>query len=780
MVQDCRARVVLTQTRLSSLFGDLHLTVPVVTVDVPQPVWKDKPNTNLEAHGIGVTARHLAYVIYTSGSTGDPKGVMVDHRAITRLVRNNIYVNFDCHTRIAFATNPAFDAATLEIWAPLLNGGCAVVIDQPTLLEPGRFARVLASQKVNVLWLTVGLFNQYSDVLAKEFANLSSLITGGDALDPKVVARVLQSGGPQHLINGYGPTETTTFATTFEISAVPENTPSIPIGRPIANTQVYILDTNLEPVPEGVSGELYIGGEGVARGYLNHPEFTAERFVSDPFGSEPGARMYRTGDMGLWLPDRTIEFLGRNDFQIKIRGFRIELGEIEAQLAQHPQVEEAVVIARAKTHGGKYLVAYYTSSEGPIPSENLRAHLSERLPEYMLPAAYGYVNAFPLTSRGKLDRKALPEPGIESYSARGYEPPCGDTEIKLVQIWSKLFGIERIGRHDNFFELGGHSLLLLNFVNLLEQAGMKVSVNEIFHCPTISDLAAKIGSQDRLFPDEAVLIRRSGSEQNLFFTHEATGSVYYARPLAAQLSENLSVWSLPPKSTDDEPLGSIAEMAARMVRMIRVVQPHGPYCVAGWSFGGTLAYEIATQLISARQEVAFVGLLDTSYLPGLKNNPGSPSPEYEEKNHLLRFIEPIARKDPDLYHEFEVLKSRSHLMSFETLLQNCHEMAIMPAEYSGATTRQIRRHLAYMRVTGWAYSEYVASSLPIPVHLFRAERKDDSDPFLGWDAVIPDHLLKVVPIPGDHFSMMEEPHIEHLGQAISLVIHRSFRKSAAS
>src|SRR5262249_38211420 len=205
--------------------------------------------------------------------------------------------------------------------------------------------------------------------------------------------------------------------------------------------------------------------------------------------------------------------------------------------------------------------------------------------------------------------------------------------------------IERIGRNDNFFELGGHSLLLLKLVNLLEQAGMKVSVKEIFHCPTICDLASKIDSQVRPLSDEAVLVRLSGSEQNLFMTHEATGSVYYVWPLAAQLSENLSVWSLPPKSTDDEPLRSIAEMAARMVRMIHAVQPHGPYCVTGWSFGGILAYEIASRLISANQEVAFVGLLDTSYLPGLKNDPGSPSLEYDDKTHLLRFIEPKARKD---------------------------------------------------------------------------------------------------------------------------------------
>ena len=247
---------------------------------------------------VAVEPESTAYVMYTSGSTGQPKGVLVPHRAISRLMLNNDYARFEPTDRVAFASNPAFDATTLEVWAPLLNGGRIVVLDQSTILDPAAFGRALIRNGVTVLWLSVGLFNEYADVLSNEFRSLRYLMTGGDALDPKVIARVLHHSPPQHLLNGYGPTETTTFATTHEIHEVPENARSIPIGRPIGNTRIYIFDRHRQPVPIGVTGELYIAGTGVAQGYLNRLDLTAERFVEDPIANEPGARMYKTGDLG--------------------------------------------------------------------------------------------------------------------------------------------------------------------------------------------------------------------------------------------------------------------------------------------------------------------------------------------------------------------------------------------------------------------------------------------------------------------------------------------------
>jgi len=299
------------------------------------------------------------------------------------------------------------------------------------------------------------------------------------------------------MINHYGPTETTVGVCTYllSLSDLPN---TIPIGRPIANTRIYILDCYGEPVPVGVAGELYIGGAGVARGYLNRPELTAEKFVKDPFAAEAGARMYKTGDLGRWLPDGNIEYLGRNDDQVKIRGFRIELGEIEARLAEHAGVREAVVVAREDEPGEKRLVAYYTSSDTTEPSigaEELRGHLLARLPEYMVPAAYVRLERMPLTANGKLNRKGLPAPEGDAYAVREYEEPRGETEKKLAEIWAEVLKVERVGRQDNFFELGGHSLLAVSLIERMRRQGLQVDVRTLFMTPTLAGLAVAAGGE---------------------------------------------------------------------------------------------------------------------------------------------------------------------------------------------------------------------------------------------------------------------------------------------
>jgi len=357
--------------------------------------------------------------------------------------------------------------------------------------------------------LAVGLFNQYAEALSEELAGLRYLLVGGDALDVRIIARTLQGKYPEHLLNGYGPTETTTFATTYEITEVAKNARSVPIGKPIANTRVYILDGERQAVGVGVTGELYIGGAGVARGYLNRADLTAERFMADPFAEEAGARMYRTGDLGRWLPDGNIEFIGRNDFQVKIRGFRIELGEIETRLMEHAGVREAVVIAREDTAGDKRLVAYYTAvgsgeqqsserGEGEVVSaEQLRTHLAAVVPEYMVPAAYVCVDALPLTANGKLDRKALPVPGVDAYAVKRYEAPQGEIETALAGIWAEVLKLDKdkIGRRDNFFELGGHSLLAVALVERMRRKGLQVDVRALFTSPTLAELATTVGAK---------------------------------------------------------------------------------------------------------------------------------------------------------------------------------------------------------------------------------------------------------------------------------------------
>lgn len=439
-----------------------------------------------------------AYVMYTSGSTGTPKGVVVPHHAVNRLAFNNGFAEVTQQDCFAHHSNPAFDASTFEVWGALLNGAKVAVVPQTILLEASRFAQLIRRERVTIIYLSVGLFNQYSDVLASVFTRLRYLLVGGDSIEPAVVRRVLQQGGPKHLLNAYGPTECTTFSSTYPITSVDDDAKSIPIGYPLANARVYILGHRGEPTPIGVTGEIYIGGAGVACGYLNRPQLTAERFIPDRFGVDPNARLYKTGDLGRWRADGAIEFLGRNDLQVKIRGYRIELGEIEARLAQHPRVKEAVVLARQDGPADKRLVAYLVPRDlAHVPSvDEVRVYVAAVLPEYMVPGACVMLHSMPLTSTGKVDRRALPAPSMDAYVTRQYSPAQGDVEVALARVWAQVLGLEFVGSDDNFFDLGGYSLLVLKSVALINGSiGATLRVADVYRCPTVRQLAANVGRQ---------------------------------------------------------------------------------------------------------------------------------------------------------------------------------------------------------------------------------------------------------------------------------------------
>jgi amino acid adenylation domain-containing protein len=443
-----------------------------------------------------------AYVMYTSGSTGTPKGVLVPHRAVSRLVINNGYADIEPTDRVAFTANPAFDASTFEVWGALLNGATLVVIDQQTLLAPQALVQALRTTRVNVMWMSTGLFNRVVATLGAVLPQLKTLIVGGDVVEPDVMARVLRQGAPGRLLNGYGPTEATTFATTYTICAVEPGATCIPIGRPIANTRIYLLDAGGQPVPLGAVGEIHVGGAGVACGYLNRPDLTSERFLSDPFSPLPDARMYRTGDLARYRPDGELEFLGRSDHQVKIRGFRVEPGEIQAHLIEHPALREAVVVSapRSDDPSDCRLIAYFTLAEKVATEHSelvaaLRAHLGARLPEYMIPTAFVQLETLPLTANGKVDRKALPAPNDDAYVRRTFEPPQGEIETTLARVWKDLLGVQRVSRHDHFFELGGHSLLAVQLMERLRRQGLSMSVRALFTTPTLRDLASCVDSQ---------------------------------------------------------------------------------------------------------------------------------------------------------------------------------------------------------------------------------------------------------------------------------------------
>src|SRR5581483_7297816 len=487
MLQDAHIPVLLTQKRWLARFSTARVNAICLDEKWPAIVQQSQYSSQLEAR-----PDRLAYVIYTSGSTGAPKGVQVQQGSVVRLVCGVDYVPLDASVRVLHLAPISFDAATFELWAPLLHGGrCVLFVGDLPSIEALNAA--LHREQVTTLWLTASLFNVVIDEAPDALAGLQQLLIGGEALSVPHVRRGLELLPGVQIINGNGPTENTTFSCCEPIEPVlPADIRSIPIGRPIANTQAYVLDALGQLVPIGVVGELYLAGAGLARGYLRRPELTAERFVPHPWGGEPGERLYRTGDLVRWLPDGRLEFMGRRDGQVKLRGFRIEVGEIEAVLQEHPSVREAVVVIQEPEQGEKQLVAYIVAAPPPALSLSaLRAFLNSRLPTYMLPTAFVPLEALPLTANGKLDRRALPAPdGTRPELGKEYIAPRSEIERTLAQIWSQVLHIQQIGVQDDFFELGGHSLLATQIVSrVLASFQIELPLRSLFLAPTIADFA---------------------------------------------------------------------------------------------------------------------------------------------------------------------------------------------------------------------------------------------------------------------------------------------------
>ncbi|HET7464985.1 MAG TPA: amino acid adenylation domain-containing protein, partial [Longimicrobium sp.] len=489
MLADSAPAVVLSQTALRCRVEGAG--VPVLELDASTPAWARQPATD---PGRGaLTPEHLAYVIYTSGSTGRPKGVMNQHRTlVNRLSWGRRAWGIDAREAVLCKTSLSFDGSVREIFLPLMAGARVVLARPGGHRDPSYLLEVIGRERITTVNLVPSLLQVLLD--EREVENLTGLdriLCGGEALPGALLERFGERVPGVELHNLYGPSEAATAASLPRCVAEPGRA-TVPIGRPVANTRVYVLDRAGEPVPVGVAGELCIGGAGVARGYLGRPGQTAERFVPDPFATEPGARLYRTGDRARWLADGTLEFLGRTDFQLKVRGFRIEPGEIEARLREHPAVRDALVVARQDARGGERLVAYCVAGAAP-DAESLRAHLGASLPEYMVPSAYVRLEAWPLTPSGKLDRGALPAPDDGAYAAQEYEAPADEIEEALAEIWADVLGVERVGRCDHFFELGGHSLLAVRVISRVRQ-GLEVDValGELFTRPVLQDFAQVI------------------------------------------------------------------------------------------------------------------------------------------------------------------------------------------------------------------------------------------------------------------------------------------------
>jgi len=547
--------------RLAFMLADAGVGALVVRGEVPAalggfggPVISLAVDEETEASPpvrVDVPAEALAYVVYTSGSTGTPKGIGIPHRAVVRLVRDTNYVALGADERIAQISNASFDALTFEVWGALLNGGALAGIPRDTVLHPEALADALRAMRISAAFLTTALFNQVARARPGGFATLRHLLFGGEACDPAAIRAVLGAGGPERLLHVYGPTESTTYATWHHVRAVAGSAATVPIGTPLANTTAFVVD-GARAANLGEPGELWLGGDGLARGYLGRPAMTAERFVPDAFSGTPGARLYRTGDRVRRLEDGAIEFLGRIDQQVKVRGFRIEPGEVEAALRALPIVREAAVVVRADG-GEKRLVAYVVAAEGASPTPAvLRDALAAHLPDYLVPTAFVALDAIPLTPNGKTDHRALPAPGAPAADA--YVAPRTETETALAALWAQLLGAGAVGVEDDFFLLGGHSLLATQVISRIRTAfGAELPLRAVFEAPTVRRLAARLdaarGTGSAL--PEVTAVDRTGSlplsfaqERMWFLERLEPAAGVYNMPVRIRLRGRVNVEAL--------------------------------------------------------------------------------------------------------------------------------------------------------------------------------------------------------------------------------------------
>ena len=615
---------------------------------------------------------NLAYVIYTSGSTGKPKGVMVEHGMIASHALDTVSVyGLESQDRVLQFASISFDSSVEQMFGPLV-AGAALVPRGNTIWTPQECLDNFVRYKVSVAHMTPVYVHQFLEAAAGHWEELGAcgfrlLNSGGEALSPATVRLWRETaGGVGKFLNTYGPTEATVTATAFEVPADwSEDTVTMPIGKPLSGRTAYILDSHEQPVPIGVPGELYVGGAGVARGYLNRPKLTFDKFIPDPFSDDPQARLYRTGDSCRWLPDGTMEYLGRIDTQIKIRGFRIECGEVENALLSHPDVREAVVDAHGEGED-KQLVAWVGVAHGndlddvgatgrsPLRDE-LRTHLRGMLPDWMVPSVFVFLDTLPLTPSGKIDRRALPGPDGDGFApSHEYTAPRNPTEEMLCGIFADILGVTRVGIHDDFFDLGGHSLLATRVLSSIRKDfQVEIPLRALFSHPTPQGLAGTIRAREEWKPG-ILLPLKSGQSGDprapLFCIHPVGGGTFCYRELADSLGTDRPVYGIQAVGFEGEtdPLTDIEAMAARYVAEITALCPGGPYNLYGWSLGGVVAFEMARQLRSMDREVGLLVLADT-FCP----HPAEKQDEPEDGEILLHLLAEAGEAEPAFFHEIE-------------------------------------------------------------------------------------------------------------------------------
>jgi amino acid adenylation domain-containing protein len=774
VLNDTRVPLLLTQERLVSRLP-AH-AVQVVRLDADWGAIGQAPATNRSSD---LRPDNLAYVIYTSGSTGQPNGVAVEHRSLVNYLTWVQEHLFDPNMQsLPTATNLTFDASLKQVFGPLLSGGAVWVISDDLAADPAALLQAITMRAPAGLNCVPSVWQAILDTIrsgrSRGPSSLEHLFLGGEQLSRELVDRSLAELAQLRIWNLYGPTEATANATAGRI--IPGE--AVTIGRPIANTRIYILDQRLQPVPVGVPGELHIGGACLARGYLNCPKLTAERFIPDSFGGEPGGRLYRTGDLARYRPDGQIEFLGRLDDQVKVRGYRIELGEIEAALVGHPGVREAVVVAGEDEFGDNRLLAYIVSGESAPTASEARAFLREKLPEYMLPSAFVPLETLPRTPNGKPDRRALltqdrARPGIEE----AFVTPRTRVEELLASIWAEVLGVERVGIQEDFFDLGGHSLLAVRlFARIEQELGTSLPLSSLFQGPTIEHLARLIGQPAPAAPRSSLVpIQPNGSKLPFFWIHRQFGDVLCYADLARHLGPDQPCYGLEARGLDasEEPFNRVEDMAEHYIGQILAVQPEGPYALGGLCGGGTVAFEMARQLHARGQAVALVALLDSP----------APRSRYREVRPSSTFVRDFLRDLPGWILEFLQLshaERSQHIGVKGRRIRARLETAFRPGRSGPARTaltligedgepfvvpeQQSKVFLAASR----AFRAYAPGIYPGRVTLFRPRMQPllcSHAPDKGWGRLAAGGVdIRVV--PGHLFSMLWEPHVRVLAEQL--------------
>lgn len=768
MVEDAEPVVLLTQTHLKALFSTFDHALPVI--DLAQAkTWAQRPASNPDPREVGLTPQHLAYVIYTSGSTGKPKGVMVQHQGLcNRLDWMQTAYRMNAEDAVLQKTPFGFDVSVWEFFWPLMIGSKLVVARPEGHKDPAYLVEAIRKNKITTAHFVPSMLQAFlDDPESSTCTTLVRVVCSGEALPAALAQRFVDQLPHAALHNLYGPTEATVDVTAWTCPAkqLPEN---IPIGRPIANTRMYVLDARQRPVPVGVPGELYIAGVQVARGYLNRPELTAEKFLPDPFTSGPDARMYRTGDLGRWRWDGNIEYLGRNDFQVKIRGFRIELGEIENELLRHPGVRQCVVTVQ----GGdaeKRLVAYLVAADArSAPSvEDLRATLQHSLPAYMVPTIFAFIDEIPLTPNGKADIKKLMQSDVRAAQRETpAEAPRDEVETRLVQIWERVLDVHPIGIRNNFFDVGGYSLMIMKLFTQINKAfDRSLPIATIFRHPTIEELATVIRGNS-IESSALVPLRAEGSKPPLYIVHSYLTYERFRRVI----DEDRPLYGLHEREDDDERIASVHERVEEYARLIRETQPDGPYYLIAWCASGPMTVEIARKLQEWGGKIAMLGLIDAAhprYVTEMRR-------ERAQWRHIDRFQEWKS------YHlqRLERFRNTGKVRYFAGALR---EMAVSRVRQAllqygdpifrllarlGFTVPRMVDHLASVRIEN-------PESYPGKITLFRPleTRQAYRDPTLGWRERATEGV-DVVWTPGNHETMFLEGNVEKFGQLVQEIMDK--------